>query len=52
MISPDVDLPNPFEPPLPAPEHASRFDPKVLAHQRTLSFASLNSRQILDAADL
>ena len=51
VTSPDVDLPNPFELPLPAPERSSRFDPKVLAHQRTLSFASLNSRQILDAAD-
>ena len=52
MTSPNVDLPNPFELPLPAPERSSRFDPKVLAHQRTLSFASLNSRQILDAPDL
>ena len=52
MTSPEVDLPNPFELPLPAPERSSRFDPKVLAHQRTLSFTSLNSRQILDAADL
>jgi hypothetical protein len=52
MTSPDVDLPNPFELPPPAPERSSRFDPKVLAHQRTLSFASLNSRQILDTPDL
>jgi hypothetical protein len=52
MTSPDVDLPNPFELPPPAPDRSSRFDPKVLAHQRTLSFASLNSRQILDAPDL
>jgi len=52
MISPNVDLPNPFELPPPAPERSSRFDPKTLAHQRTLSFASLNSRQILDAAEL
>jgi hypothetical protein len=52
MTSPDLDLPNPFELPLPAPERSSRFDPKVLAHQRTVSFASLNSRQVLDAPDL
>ena len=52
MTSPDVDIPNPFELPLPAPERSSRFDPNVLAHQRTLSFASLNSGQIPDGADL
>ena len=52
MISPNVDLPNPFELPLPAPERSSRFDPKVLAHQRTLSYASLSSRQVLDVPDL
>jgi len=52
MANPDIDLPNPFELPPPAPERSSRFDPKVLAHQRTLSFASLNSRQILDLPDL
>jgi hypothetical protein len=52
MTSLNVDLPNPFEIPPPAPEHSSRFDPKTLAHQRTLSFASLNSRQVLDVPDL
>ena len=52
MTSPDIDLPNPFELPLPAPEGSSRFDLKVLAHQRTLSFASISSRQILDVANL
>lgn len=52
MANHDIDLPNPFELPPPAPERSSRFDPKVLAHQRTLSFASLNSRQILDLPDL
>jgi len=52
MTSPGIDLPNPFELPPPAPERSSRFDPKVLSHQRTLSFASLNSRQMLDAPDL
>jgi hypothetical protein len=52
MTSPDVDLPNPFELPPPAPDRSSRFDPKALSHQRTLSFASLNSRQILNGPDL
>ena len=48
----DIDLPNPFELPPPAPERSSRFDPKVLSHQRALSFSSLNSRQILDVPNL
>jgi hypothetical protein len=52
MISPNIDLPNPFELPPPAPDRSSRFDPKALAHQRTLSLASLSSRQVLDAPNL
>ena len=53
MISPtSIDLPNPFELPPPAPDRSSRFDPKTVAHQRTVSFASLNSRQVLDMSDL
>ena len=48
MMNPNIDLPNPFELPPPAPDRSSRFDPKVLAHQRTHSYASLSSRQVLD----
>jgi hypothetical protein len=52
MTSPNVGLPNPFEIPPPAPEHFSHLYPKTLAHQRTLSFASLNSLKVLDVPDV
>ncbi|PVG03580.1 hypothetical protein CPB86DRAFT_695217 [Serendipita vermifera] len=45
--------PNPFEIPLPAEAGTSRFDPKALAHQRTISFASMSTRQVLmDGGDV
>ena len=39
--------PNPFEIPAPPAGNASRFDPKVIAHQRAVSIASLGSRYAL-----
>ncbi|KAG8816842.1 hypothetical protein FRC17_000167 [Serendipita sp. 399] len=42
--------PNPFEIPLPSPTHTSRFDPKAIAHQRTISMASMGSRRAFQNA--
>jgi hypothetical protein len=39
--------PNPFEIPEPSAENASRFDPKTIAHQRNISFASLSTHRAL-----
>ncbi|KAG8811196.1 hypothetical protein FRC17_002586 [Serendipita sp. 399] len=42
--------PNPFEIPLLSPTHTSRFDPKAIAHQRTISMASIGSRRAFQNA--
>jgi hypothetical protein len=51
----DPETPNPFEIPAPSPGYASRFDPKTIAHQRSQSRLSMNSRHtkqtFLDAQD-
>lgn len=40
--------PNPFEILVPSEGNASRFDPKTIAHQRNISFASMSTRRVLD----
>jgi hypothetical protein len=49
-VSQLVDESNPFTIRPPSPSRSSRFDPKSVAHARTISNASMGSRLILDDA--
>ncbi|KAG8838722.1 hypothetical protein FRC20_006241 [Serendipita sp. 405] len=43
--------PNPFEIPLESATQTSRFDPKAIAHQRNVSFASMSTRRAFQNAE-